>query len=403
MTKLQQLYEVYPADPRATMPFGLRVDGAAWAVVDGADLLTGEVTTAETDVQTRTAIGKLTHVIASAGFDFGDLQRVTAYVSPDADLARVTRVWEAANPESGGRARFELREAHLAAGRQVVLEALAALPDAPTNFETTSILVDAPASAVRLGPVLYVPALTTAGHDGTLPDGIAAQVTGAFDNLDRLLDATGVDRHRILRIAGYMRDLKDKDYLNNEMVARFPVWAEKPVHKYVPAALPPGVEFALQVIAVDGAERSILEIDGIEYNDPISLGAQVGNVFVSSASRPASRPASKPAPASRPRASSTATRAASSSTSAAAWTTSPRWSGVSATPPSRRRCAKSALPTGSPIVCPASTSSRLAFPTVLFPASSSSPSSTGSRGQTTDSRLRSGKRSLACRAPATRD
>ncbi len=282
MTKLQQLYEVYPADPRATMPFGLRVDGGVWAVVDGADLLTGEVTTAETDVQMRTAIGKLTHVIASAGFDFGDLQRVTAYVSPDADLARVTRVWEAANPASGGRSRFEVREAHLPPGHQVVLEALAALPDASTNFETTSILVDAPTSAVRLGPVLYVPALTAADHDGTLPDGIAAQVTGAFDNLDRLLDATGVDRHQVLRIAGYMRDLKDKDYLNNEMVARFPVWAEKPVHKYVPAALPPGVEFALQVIAVEGAERSILEIEGIKHNDPISLGAQVGNVFVSS-------------------------------------------------------------------------------------------------------------------------
>ena len=38
----------------------------------------------------------------------------------------------------------------------------------------------------------------------------------------------------------------------------------------------------LQAIAVEGAERRIVEMDGIKHNDPISLGAIAGNVFISS-------------------------------------------------------------------------------------------------------------------------
>jgi hypothetical protein len=66
------------------------------------------------------------------------------------------------------------------------------------------------------------------------------------------------------------------------MVRRFPEASDRPVHKYVPAALPPGVQFALQAIALEGGPRRIVEMEGIKHNDPISLGALAGNVFVSS-------------------------------------------------------------------------------------------------------------------------
>ncbi len=66
------------------------------------------------------------------------------------------------------------------------------------------------------------------------------------------------------------------------MVSVFPNWSEKPVHKYVPAALPPGVAFSLQAIGLMTDDRRIIEIEGIKHNDPISLGAIAGNVFISS-------------------------------------------------------------------------------------------------------------------------
>ena len=54
------------------------------------------------------------------------------------------------------------------------------------------------------------------------------------------------------------------------------------MHKYVPAALPPGVAFSLQAIGLMTDDRRIIEIEGIKHNDPISLGAIAGNVFISS-------------------------------------------------------------------------------------------------------------------------
>jgi enamine deaminase RidA (YjgF/YER057c/UK114 family) len=172
----------------------------------------------------------------------------------------------------------------MAPGQDVRIDFTAGAGPGDWQAKMAASAATSPPDSVRIGPLLWAPCLTAANPaDGTMPEGgIEAQVGGAFDNLERLLEREGVDRRQLLRIAGYMRDLKDKDLLNAEMVARFPVWSEKPVHKYVPAALPPGVEFALQAIAVEGEERRILEIEGIKHNDPISLGAQVGNVFVSS-------------------------------------------------------------------------------------------------------------------------
>jgi hypothetical protein len=50
----------------------------------------------------------------------------------------------------------------------------------------------------------------------------------------------------------------------------------------VPAALPRGVSFSLQALALISNDRRIVEMEGVRHNDPISLGAIAGNVFVSS-------------------------------------------------------------------------------------------------------------------------
>jgi 2-iminobutanoate/2-iminopropanoate deaminase len=282
MTTLQHLFEIYPADPRATMPAGLRVDGTVFAQVDGVDALSGQAPPTDVHGQLRAALLRLRHVIESGGATWEGVERVTAYVHPNLDLAEVVAAWEALAPEMAS-AELDVRPAHLPAGRMVSLEALASVDGAAVAGETVALDDAATAAAVRMGPVLYVPGLTGADPaSGIMPGDMASQVRAAFDNLERLLETAGVPATQLLRITGYMRDLKDKDLLNNEMVSRFPVWAQKPVHKYVPATLPEGVEFALQAIAVEGGERRILEIEGIKHNDPISLGAQVGNVFVSS-------------------------------------------------------------------------------------------------------------------------
>ena len=143
---------------------------------------------------------------------------------------------------------------------------------------------DAPPAAMRIGPLLFAfdvgPFDATTGR--THGDETQVQVTTAFQNLDLVLEGAGMHREQVLRIAGYFRDLGEKDELNRKMVGTFARSSEKPVHKYVPAGLPSGTQFSLQALALVAADRRIIEMDGVRHNDPISLGAIAGNVFVSS-------------------------------------------------------------------------------------------------------------------------
>ena len=286
MTRLRELYEIYPAEPRATMPIGVRVDNWLYGSVSGIDLLSGRYS-GDLLTQMPVAVEGMKHVLATGGMQPANIQSIRVYRQREDPryFAALQSLFGAPADREALGARLQVYDdpKQLAPGQHIRIDFTAAVGANGLQAKMLTSGVKTAPDAVQIGPVLWTPMVTAASApDGALPDGIEAQVAGAFDNLDRLLEREGVGRGQILRIAGYMRDLKDKDLLNKTMVERFPVWAEKPVHKYVPAGLPEGVEFALQAIAVDGAERRILEIEGIKHNDPISLGAQVGNVFVSS-------------------------------------------------------------------------------------------------------------------------
>ena len=283
-TRLQELYEIYPAEPGATMPIGIRVDNWLYGSVSGIDPVSGQF---EGDMpkQARRATEALRQVLDAGGMQSVNVNRVKVYRSREDPryFGSLQAMFGATVSNKMASFRVETAPKNLAPGQQVRIDFTAVTSQGEWTARMVAPQVFMPPDAVRIGPVLWTPCVTAARiPDGAIPGGIEAQIPGAFDNLERLLEREGVGIGQVLRIAGYMRDLKDKDLLNDEMVRRFPEWSQKPVHKYVPAGLPPGVEFALQAIAVEGGERRILEIEGIKHNDPISLGAQVGNVFVSS-------------------------------------------------------------------------------------------------------------------------
>jgi hypothetical protein len=72
MMNLRKVYEIYPAEPRATMPIGIRVDNWLYGSVSGIDPLTGRFE-GDTPAQTRAAVAAMKHVLVS-----GDMQTVTS-------------------------------------------------------------------------------------------------------------------------------------------------------------------------------------------------------------------------------------------------------------------------------------------------------------------------------------
>lgn len=259
------------------MPLGLRVNGHIYAGnLTGADPVSGAIEL-EPTAQLMNALGLLRYTVERAGGGLEHLRRVVATVADPADGEAVE---DTLNNSLRG-AEIETDVAPLPLGQLVRLDAFAALDD---DRERPELLYvgEAPAG-VRIGDVVFSAGVTAADPEtGRVSGDTESQMRGAFANLDRVLTEAGLDRSAVLRIGGYLRDLGEKDVLNAAMVATFPDAMQKPVHKYVPAALPPGVNVSLQFIARGGVEREIIEIEGIKHNDPISLGARAGNLVVSS-------------------------------------------------------------------------------------------------------------------------
>jgi len=282
MATLQQLYELYPNHPRATIPLGIRVDDTVFASVTGADPTTG-LPEGDDEAQLASTIDTLEGLLARGGMALKDIERVDAYASGASPDTLGTLLTDTLAPRTK-LSRIFAQPAILRSGQRLRLDVVATQNGDRQELRHIRVAANEAPMAVRIGPLLFAydvtPVNATSGRIES--EATQEQVATAFENLDRVLAAAGMERTQLLRIAGYFRDLGEKDLLNSRRVTVFPHWSEKPVHKYVPAALPPGVAFSLQAIGLMADDRRIIEIEGIKHNDPISLGAIAGNVFISS-------------------------------------------------------------------------------------------------------------------------
>jgi 2-iminobutanoate/2-iminopropanoate deaminase len=139
-------------------------------------------------------------------------------------------------------------------------------------------------AGVRLGPVLFAPVLLSVDPcTGELQgQGLEAQLRGAFENMDRFLKAAGAGREHVARVTVFMTDLSERQLLNVVWSELYPDSNDRPPHKYVPSTLPEGALAAVQVLALLGASRRVLEVPGLVHQDPMSMGALTGNLVTSS-------------------------------------------------------------------------------------------------------------------------
>lgn len=139
------------------------------------------------------------------------------------------------------------------------------------------------AAGMCVGDVIFVPFLV-AKADGSVEasERTRIQIGDVLTTMDRVLDIAGATRHDVARVTFYMRDVYERPILNEIWRAWFPDPEDRPPHKYVPASLPDGVNVAIQVLGIVGADREVLEIPGVEHGDPMAMGARVANLVTSS-------------------------------------------------------------------------------------------------------------------------
>lgn len=135
----------------------------------------------------------------------------------------------------------------------------------------------------RVGDLLFAPMLCAAPRlDIAGEERTQTALRDVLARMDEFLVAGGATRQDVARVTFFMRDVLERPILNGVWAEWFPHEDDRPPHKYVPARHADGVNVGAQVIAVLGRHRTVLEIPGIVHNDPMSMGASLGELVMSS-------------------------------------------------------------------------------------------------------------------------
>jgi 2-iminobutanoate/2-iminopropanoate deaminase len=252
----------------------------------------GEIVAGGLGPETRQNLENLVTLTKIAGGSETDLKQVTMFGHDESYLEPARRVFEERFSNPSTRPVLHELINVVTARFAVAIEGISVLPDAGgqsprgEEFEELYLCPDrcsAPAG-VRLGPMLFAAGLTAADPcSGRIEaQGLEAQLRSAFANMDRLLAVAGCGREHVARVTVFMSDLAERHLLNVVWSELYPNPNERPPHKYVRALLPDGVLASIQVLAIYGASRRVLEVPGLVHQDPMSMGGLTGNLITSS-------------------------------------------------------------------------------------------------------------------------
>jgi 2-iminobutanoate/2-iminopropanoate deaminase len=252
--------------------------------VHGTDRTTSTVP-AGAEMQVKLAYENLKSLVQQAGGQISDIKQITAYMR-DTDLAPAVEANLRTLTESE-LPSVVLRnvQSFVRPEMDAMLEMSAAFDDGPSVIELST--PGAPGrsvpAGVQIGSLIYLPELRGIDYRGEgFLEGYEQQIRQALRNAELTLEAAGVTLDNVAQVTVYLRDLEGHEALNKVWPEFFADHADRPPHRYLPAALPSGVLAQVHVVAVRGARRTVLEIPGMRHSDPVSMGVRIGNLIFTS-------------------------------------------------------------------------------------------------------------------------
>jgi 2-iminobutanoate/2-iminopropanoate deaminase len=104
-------------------------------------------------------------------------------------------------------------------------------------------------AATRFGDLIFSAGHLASTRDGDIPEGIAAQVSATFDNLEQSLQAAGGGLDTLLKINTYLASLDDFGAYNEVYVARLGPLGLPARTTVEVARLPPGFLIEIEAVA----------------------------------------------------------------------------------------------------------------------------------------------------------
>jgi enamine deaminase RidA (YjgF/YER057c/UK114 family) len=222
------------------------------------------------------------------GFTPADLAQITLFVRDDENFVRAQQAYEQVFPDAEIRPPMHRLNSFITPRFRYSIEMIAKRGSIAPQQAFQEIYLCAgrrpiPAGA-RLGPLAVAPGLTSADPctSAQTKGDAEAHLRAAMTNMTAFLTAAGATLDHVARATIYMPNVDDRTAMNAVWSSYYPNEADRPPHKYAPAALQGGDDVRLQVLALPAASRRTVEIPGLKHVDWMSMGARTGNLVTSS-------------------------------------------------------------------------------------------------------------------------
>lgn len=278
MSKLNELFEIYPDAPGATMPLGVRAGDLVYAGgLAGVDPVSG-VPTGNLLAQTETALSHLARAVAGGGGGIDNIGRAVAFVTKAEDRMAVYDPWDAMFPDANDRPAFKVLVADLPPGQLVRIDGLAILGARRERGEIPGVPARDP--SVRLGDWLFTSRVHGIHPDDGVPGDARTEAVQNFENLSDLLDIHGFEPSDMVQITIFGNDSTYFEVARQACEQVFLAVGGDPAIRCVASPLAPKFKISAEMIAVKGGAPDFAEIYINTDASAAPDGARLGDLIV---------------------------------------------------------------------------------------------------------------------------
>lgn len=221
-TALRQIFEVYPPQPRATVPSGIRLNDMVFAGgIAGVDPVTAEPA-GDLSAQMTAALERLRELLEGAGGGLDNVARAVGFVTRAEDREPIYEPWDALFPNPADRPAFKSLVAELPEGHLVHLEAVALIGERRQRIDIPNVPARDP--TVKVGNWVF--SSRCHGHDPAtgqiVAGGLEAEARQTIENLVTLTKLAGGAEANIVQMTMFALDAASMPAARRAFEERFP-------------------------------------------------------------------------------------------------------------------------------------------------------------------------------------
>lgn len=246
---IKKFFEVYPAQPQATIPVGIRINDMVFANgLAGIDSVTGEPA-GDLVAQMSRILEHLQRLMEQAGGSMDNVVRCAAYVTTMADREPIYHPWEALYPDPADRPALKALLAELPTGHLVHLDAVGIIGGKRERIDLPNISARDP--AVKMGNWFFTSRCH--GNDQTtgkiVEGGLEAETRQTFENFAALVKRAGGTEDNIVQINMFGRDDSYKEVARIVFEERFPDPAKRPACHQMVNVVSNSMQISIEMMA----------------------------------------------------------------------------------------------------------------------------------------------------------